>query len=311
MNKPLNVTICSNDAESLARLINQSALIHIQQCETHSDNIDPSKVEILFADPNKAAQFIGQCDKLTWMQSTWAGNRPLVRLSKRDYVLSVAKGVFDVQIREYVFAYLLAHTRRIVDLCQPKHKKHWQPFLPSYLAGKTLGVLGTGSLAQALIPVAKVFGLRLIGVSRSGSQVTGFSRVYRFTDMTSLAKESDFIVNLLPDTPDTKQCLNTCFFNAMKVDSLLINAGRGSAVDESALLDALQHNRPSTAILDVFEQEPLPSSHPFWHHQQIQITHHTAAITRLEDIAALFLSNVERVTQNLPPKYVLDWQRGY
>lgn len=311
MNKPLNITICSNDAEPLNALIKQFELIRVQQCETEASKINPDQVEVLLADPNKAVQFIGQCHQIVWMQSTWAGNSPLVSHPKRDYVLSVAKGVFDVQIREYVFAYLLAHTRRVVDLCQVKHNKRWQPFLPSYLAGKTLGVLGTGSLAQALIPVAQVFGLRLIGVSRSGTQVEDFDRVYRFHNMLSLAQDADFVVNLLPDTPETKKCLNADFFNAMKVGSVLINAGRGSAVDEAALLDALQHNRPSTAILDVFEQEPLPSSHPFWHHQQIQITHHTAAITRVEDIAALFLSNAERVTQNLPPKHVLDWQRGY
>jgi phosphoglycerate dehydrogenase-like enzyme len=311
MINPLDVTICSNDAESLNALIKQSDLIRIKQCETEPSKIAPDKVEVLFADPDKAVQFIGQCQQIIWMQSTWAGNSPLVSHPKRDYMLSVAKGVFDVQIREYVFAYLLAHTRRVVDLYQLKHNKRWQPFLPSYLSGKTLGVLGTGSLAQALIPVAKVFGMQLIGVSRSGSQVEGFDRVYRFTDMVSLAQDADFVVNLLPDTPETQQCLNTDFFNAMKVDSLLINAGRGSVLDEAALLDALKHNRPSTAVLDVFGQEPLPSSHPFWHHQQIQITHHTAAITRVEDIAALFLSNVERVAQNLPPKHVLDWQRGY
>ena len=310
-NQPLQVSICSNDADALASIVSQHNFVEIVQSVTNPGELNPTSVSILLADPNKAAQFIHRCSNLTWMQSTWAGNAPLVRNTKRDYTLTVAKNVFDVQIREYVFTYLLAHVRKTFAMNQLQCSDEWQQHIPNSLAGKTLGILGTGSLAKALLPIAQAFNLRVVGVSRRGQKVAGFEHVYCLHERFELAQESDFVVNLLPETNATIGCLDSDFFAKMKADSLLINAGRGSAINEQDLLYALEQHRPSTAVLDVFNTEPLPDKHPFWRHQQVHITHHTAAITQIEDIAALFLKNVERFAQNTPLEHTLDWQQGY
>ncbi|MBO1254332.1 D-2-hydroxyacid dehydrogenase [Alteromonas sp. 5E99-2] len=308
----INLSICSQDAEELNALLANDERINIVQLSDNPADLDPLKVEVLLASPNLAAQCVNQCNQLTWLQSTWAGNAPLTSLNKRDYTLTVAGGIFNTQIREYVFTYLLNHVRKVFEIERQRDDgSTWQGVLPNYLSGKTLGVLGTGSLAQALIPAAEVFGLNMIGLSRSGKNIKGFTQVFALEDKLLLAEQADFVVSLLPDTAQTTHLLDNEFFQAMKFDSLLINAGRGNVIDEQALIDNLARNKPSKAVLDVFEQEPLPSSHPFWHSDNIHITHHTAAITRVEDVVDLFLKNVDRYINGQPLYCQLDWNKGY
>ena len=308
----VNLSICSQDAKELKALLANDDRINIVQSSGDPAALDPLKVEVLLASPNLAAQCVSLCNQLTWLQSTWAGNTPLVSLEKRDYTLTVAGGIFETQIREYVFTYILNHVRKVFEIEEQANKgPTWQSVLPNYLSGKTLGILGTGSLAQALIPVAQVFGLNVIGLSRTGKNITGFNQVFTLEDKLLLAEQADFVVSLLPDTAQTTHLLDNEFFQAMKFDSLLINAGRGNVIDEQALIDNLARKKPSKAVLDVFEQEPLPSSHPFWYSDHIHITHHTAAISRVEDVVDLFLKNVDRYINGQPLHCQLDWNKGY
>lgn len=310
--KTINLSICSKDANILNELLANDERIQVVQFCDDPAQLDVNRVEVLLASPNLAAQCVNQCHQLTWLQSTWAGNAPLISLEKRDYTLTVAGGIFETQIREYVFTYLLNHVRKVFEIEEKANSNPaWQSVLPNYLSGKTLGILGTGSLAQALIPAAEVFGLNVIGLSRSGNKVKGFHDVYTLENKLILAEKADFVVSLLPDTPETKHLLNQEFFQAMKSHSLLINAGRGNIIDEQALLNNIAQNKPSKAVLDVFEQEPLPATHPFWRSSKIHITHHTAAISRVEDIVDLFLKNIDRYTNGQPLLCQLDWEKGY
>lgn len=305
----INLSICSNDANALNELLAKDERINVVQSCNDPTLLDVNQVEVLLAAPNLAAQCVTECNKLKWLQSTWAGNAPLLSIDKRNYTLTVASGIFETQIREYVFTYLLNHVRKVFEI--EKQQSKWQSVLPSYLSGKTLGILGTGSLAQALVPAADTFGLKVIGLSRSGKSVNGFHEVFTLKDKIKLAENADFVVSLLPDTPQTQHLLNNEFFQAMKLGSLLINAGRGNVIDEQALLDNLALNKPSKAVLDVFEQEPLPHTHPFWHNDKVHITHHTAAISRVEDIVNLFLKNINLYINNQPLLGKFDWNKGY
>jgi phosphoglycerate dehydrogenase-like enzyme len=313
----LNVSILSKDASALAEEIAnawpQPHALNICQAVTTSEQINPDKVEVLLADPNLAAKVIDQCTGLKWCQSTWAGNAPLLNLDKSDYILTGVKGVFGKLMREYVFAYLLQYARNIPAFAHNQNHQPpiWEESPRAPLTGKTLGILGAGSIAQALIPVAKSFEMKVIGLSRSGQAVDGFDDVYAATDLLKFAQEADHVVNLMPDTPATTGVLNQAFFGALKLHSMFINAGRGSAIIEDALLNALDNGTLQAAVLDVFTQEPLPEKHPFWTHPKVVVTAHTAAVSSPEDVASVFVANAKRYIANEALHYQFDFNKGY
>jgi phosphoglycerate dehydrogenase-like enzyme len=325
----LDVTILSDEAHDIASAITQqlasfnsephrgdstfSSNIRIQQVATSPKDIDPHKVSILLSDPDLAAEIIEQCDGLTWCQSTWAGNAPLLRANKRDYLLTGLKGIFGKLMREYVFAYLLQHARNIpaFDVNQNAQPPRWkaEPRLP--LHGQTLGILGIGSIGQSLIPVAHAFGMQVIGLSRSGAPVEGTEAVYTTASIIEFAQHADHIVNLMPDTPETQNVISHELLHALKPHSILVNAGRGSAIDEDALITCLDKGTLAHAVLDVFRQEPLPQNHPFWAHPKVSITAHTAAESQPSDVASVFLKNAKRYFNNQPLHYQFDFDKGY
>ncbi|WP_218398244.1 D-2-hydroxyacid dehydrogenase [Alteromonas lipotrueae] len=313
----LNVSILSKDASALAEEIANAwpepHALNICQAVTTSEQINPDEVEVLLADPNLAAKVVDQCTGLNWCQSTWAGNAPLINLDKSDYILTGVKGVFGNLMREYVFAYLLQYARNIPAFAHNQNHQPpiWEESPRAPLTGKTLGILGAGSIAKALIPVAKSFEMKVIGLSRSGQAVGGFDDVYSAIDLLKFAQEADHVVNLMPDTPATTGVLNQAFFGALKPHSVFINAGRGSAVINDALLNALNNGTLQAAVLDVFTQEPLPKEHPFWTHPKVVVTAHTAAVSSPEDVAGVFITNAIRYMANEPLYYQFNFNKGY
>ena len=287
--------------------------IDVVQCAMSVTNIDVNNVSVLLADPDLAASIIEKCPSLTWCQSTWAGNAPLLQLNKKDYVLTGLKGVFGKLMREYVFAYLLQHARNIPTFAanQLASPPKWEASSRLPLNGQTLGILGIGSIGQALIPVAKAFGMRVVGLSRSGSHVEGTDKVYTPDEIADFAKRADHVVNLMPDTPNTQNMVSYDLLNQLKPHSIFINAGRGSAVDEDALIKSLDEGKLAHAVLDVFRQEPLPAGHAFWTHPNISITAHTAAESAPSDIADVFLNNALRYAANKPLNHAFNFEQGY
>lgn len=287
---------------------------NIIQATDDPSAIDQKQVRVMLADPGLAADIVNDCDRLQWIQSGWAGNTPLIKQQKRDYVLTGVKGVFGRQMREYVFAYLLYFSRNIHAFYEAQKNEgfnKWNKPDYQYLAGKTLGICGAGSIASSLLPVADTFGMRVIGLTRSGDAKPHYDKMYTPSQKIDFAQNSDFIVNLLPDTPDTLNFFDASLFRAMGKGSVLINAGRGSAIDEQALIEALNHEHLRAAVLDVFRQEPLPDHHPFWHHEKIIVTQHTAAESDPKDIAALFHDNARRFLDGEALEHVFDFDKGY
>lgn len=285
----------------------------ISQATDIPSKVNCEAVEVMIADPDLAAQIIPDCKHLTWCQSTWAGNAPLLKLDKTNYTLTALRGVFGPLMREYVFAYLLQYARNLTEFAkqQAATPPRWAsaPRLP--LRGQTLGIVGMGDIGKALIPVAQSFGMTVIGVSRSGSAVKQVERMYNTRELYQFAQQADHVVNLMPDTPGTDGLLNEAFFACLKPHSIFINAGRGNAVDDEGLLISLDKHNLAHAVLDVFTQEPLPSSHPFWHHPKVTVTAHTAAESRPADVANVFLDNAIRFTHGEALLYQCDFAKGY
>ena len=129
--------------------------------------------------------------------------------------------------------------------------------------------------------------------------------------MLDFAKGLDYFVSVLPNTSETRHIINAALLEALPPHAVFVNVGRGSALDESALIHALETKKIAAAVLDVFEQEPLPKEHPFWNTPNLLLTFHTSAPSLPEDIAKLFIENYHRYLNEEELMYRVDFVRGY
>lgn len=308
--------ILSRDADKYASLIKQAGLAHIEFSalqKVPEKSLSFSKFNIVLGEPDLIRQVLPDLKALQWAQSTWAGIRPLAAKGcRRDYTLTGVKDVFGPIMSEFVFCYLLMHERKVLKKYASQQKRRWDPAVPGRLAGKTIGILGVGSIGQEIAKTAKFFSMRTKGYARKPISCEfiddGFCAPMR---LENFVRDLDYLVSVLPDTPETTGILGRQVFKAMKPDTVLINAGRGTVLQENDLIEALASKEISGAVLDVFQEEPLPESHPFWRTPGIIITSHTAAMSRPEDIARIFIENYQSFQSGTPLKYEINFNRGY
>jgi len=266
---------------------------------------------ILLAEPNLATEIINKMSKLEWLQSTWAGVMPLLQKGlKQNYLLTGVKGIFGPLMSEYVFAYLLYFERQLPNYLTSQQKQQWQPLELSSLVGKTLGVMGTGSIGSHIAKSAKQFGLITKGYSYSGKQADGFDKTYASKQLLTFLSDTDYLVNTLPDTPETTELLNEKAFNQLE-NCIFINVGRGSILNELALIQALNTKQVKAAVLDVFKQEPLDKTHPFWTTNNLFITPHIAAPSFPQSMSTLFINNYQKWQAKETLEYLIDFKKGY
>jgi phosphoglycerate dehydrogenase-like enzyme len=267
--------------------------------------------DIILGQPDQAAALLASGAAVSWVQSTWAGVTPLLELGRDDYVLTGVKDTFGPQISEYVFGYLLAREIKLLERLGRQAHKHWWQEPSGTLCGKTLGVMGCGSIGSHVGRTGRHFGMQTVGLSRSGREADGFDRVYSVESLPGFLARPDFLVCALPETPETRGLLGAREFALMKPGCFLVNVGRGSLIDEKALIDALEDGRLAGAALDVFSEEPLPEDSALWHAENALVTAHIAAKSRPADIARIFLANLERFRQGAPLEYLIDFDLGY
>jgi phosphoglycerate dehydrogenase-like enzyme len=268
--------------------------------------------DIVLGAPSMIAKELGNLPNLKWVQSTWAGVEPLLDPSlRRDYILTNARGVFGGLMSEFVFGYLLAHERKIFELAQAQQRKEWKHFLTGTLRGKTIGLLGVGSIGAEVARTAKSFNMTVRGYTRSSEDCEFVDEYFHGGELLKFANGLDYLVSILPNTKETRKLVDADLLSALPPHCVFINVGRGSAVDDSALADALENDKLAGAVLDVFEQEPLPQEHPFWVTKNLQMTFHTSAPSFPEDIARVFIENYRRYIEGKPLKYQVDFERGY
>ena len=270
------------------------------------------EIDILLGEPSRIKAALASLPALVWSQSIWAGVEPLLDpASHRDYILTNARGVFGGLMSEYILGYLLTHERKIFQRLEDQKNKRWDDSDTGTLRGKTIGILGVGSIGAEVARTAKFFGMNVRGYTFSSEASSDVDKYYHGNNLPEFAHGLDYLINILPNTKDTRKIVNADLLNELPPHSLFINVGRGSAVDESALLNALNQNKIAGAVLDVFEQEPLPQDHPFWTTPNLLITFHTAAPSFAKDIAKLFIENYKLFIESKPLKYQVSFEKGY
>jgi len=302
----MTLLILSKHAEQYRQLI-QAALPQMEFAAAPS-----AAVDIVFGEPTLIREALPHLPALKWAQATWAGVEPLLDpVLRRDYVLTNARGVFGGLMSEYVFGYLLLHERRMMERLQAQRAQHWDATPTGTLRGKTIGLLGVGSIGAHLASTAQHFGMTVRGFTRSSESCPNVDFYFHPGALFDFARGLDYLVSVLPNTPATRRLVDAAFLGVLPRHALFINVGRGVAVDESALIQALETESVAGAVLDVFEQEPLPAGHPFWTTKNLLMTFHTSAPSFPEDIARLFVENYGLYRTGHALNYQVDFERGY
>ena len=256
--------------------------------------------------------------KLRWVQTWSAGidSLPLEKLRQRGVLLTDAAGVHSVAVAETALAHMLGLTRGIHIAVRSQMAGEWhRPSELSELYGRTALIVGAGAIGTRIAELARAFGMRTIGIRRTPAPQPAYDRVDGMDKLDEAIAESDYIVNVLPDTPETRGIFDEARFRLMKPTAFFINVGRGASVKTEALVEALRERRIAGAGLDVFEEEPLPSGHPLWALDNVILTPHTAGHTnRLKErVADLFAANLEIYLRGETERLInlVNYDKGY
>lgn len=298
--------VFSREADEYKRLIELAQLPNLELTG------EPQECDVVLGEPKLIRDALPLLSSLKWVQSVYAGVEPLVDpVQRRDYILTNARGVFGELMAEYIFGYLLFHEKKMLERIQAQQAKQWRRSESGVLRGKTIGLLGVGSIGAYLAGTAKHFQMTVKGFTRASETSAQVDKYYHGHDLLAFAEGLDYLVCVLPRTQDTNQIVDADLLNALPPHAVFLNVGRGNAVDESALVKALNDGKLAAAVLDVFDKEPVPEDHPFWTTPNLYMTFHTSAISYPEDITELFIENYQLYLERKPLKFVVDFERGY
>lgn len=259
--------------------------------------------------------------RLRWVQGGMAGAGPVARnsgLLDTDVVVTTAGGVFSNPLAEFVLGGMLHHAKDFERLRERKASKTWSEEETGTLEGKTLCIIGTGSIGKAISERAKPFGMNVIGVKRTVREDDAANEytdeLYAVEDLHEALGKSGYVAVTLPHTADTENLIDAAAMDAMRRGVYFANVGRGAVVDENALVERLESGHISGAALDVFAQEPLPEASPLWELENVVISpHSTDNVPRLMEkkLVELFCANLRRYLAGERLVNVLDKELLY
>jgi phosphoglycerate dehydrogenase-like enzyme len=293
----------------------------------HLPNYDQLPAELpdtdIFVGYSLRAEQLTDAKKLKWIHSTAAGVKQLMYPELRDSGILVTNpsGVFSVPMAEHTMGLLLALARNFPDSVRQQDWTRWsqqelwdKPQHLTELNGQVLLVVGYGSIGHEVAKRAKAFDMRVWGVSRSGEgDRTHLDKLFSAAQLTEALPEADFVLLCAPETSETEHLIGAAQLAKMKRGARLINVGRGSLLDEAALIRALESGALGGAALDVAQTEPLPAESPLWKAPNLMITPHTSAVSdRLwHRETALLMELLERWFDGRELFNRVDFARGY
>jgi glyoxylate/hydroxypyruvate reductase A len=252
--------------------------------------------------------------RLRWVQSLTAGVEDWLTPELPAHVaLTSARGTHRVQMPENILGALFHLTKSYAHYASNQRGGRWERRPTTTLAGKTLGILGLGAIGGELAKKAHALEMRVIGTRRNAEPVAGVERVYPPQATDEVLGQSDFVLLLLPLTPDTENFMNAARFKAMRPSAYVINFGRGGVIVDRDLIEAVRSKMIAGAVLDVFREEPLPAEHPFWNTEGILVLPHIGGMhpKRPEMVANLFAENAKRLLDGQPLRNLVDRVAGY
>ncbi|WP_404446515.1 D-2-hydroxyacid dehydrogenase [Sutcliffiella horikoshii] len=307
-----NILFSGRIVKELERLLNSEEILKERDLRFIAEE-DVSLEDLHWADAYVAFHPVANFhfENLRWVHSLGAGVDRYMALAGKwpeDVLLTRTITSFGQKIGEYTLSYMLKELQHHDRFRDQQGRGEWKMVAPRALNEMEVVVFGTGEIGQELARILRFFGVQVVGVSRSGADKDHFCRVMSMEEV-SLAK-ADFIINTLPLTKETERLFDERFFGRMN-QAVFINVGRGGTVDHDALLGGLDSDALRAAVLDVFEEEPLPAGSPLWSHPGVTITPHISAITTPEEAVVCFLETLEAVESGGELRNWVDVGRGY
>jgi phosphoglycerate dehydrogenase-like enzyme len=266
---------------------------------------------------------VARATRLQWLHCSAhaVGHFPLAELAARGIVVTNSRGIQAIPIAEHVMACLLALARKLPETLRDQQERAWRPNVlvgeasPWLLAGRTIAVIGTGTIGGAIAARAKAFGMRVMGMRRNPARgvPAGFDEIVGPADRNRLLAAADVVVLAAPLTTETHRLLDAAAIATMKSGAIVINVARGQLIDEGALADALEAGRLGGAVLDVFTTEPLPPDSPFWSLPNVIVTPHNSGFRtgHFDAVIDLFAENLTRFERGVELLNRVDLQTGY
>ena len=245
----------------------------------HHSLVDPyiADTDILLCfSPPMADHVVRDAPKLKWIQALGTGVDNIIDLPSlgQEVIVTNIRGIHGAPVSEATIAFMLSLARDMPRSVHAQERCAWERWPAQLLAGKTVGILGVGLIAEYLAPICKAFGMTVVGITGSPRATSGFDRMVKRDDLVAVAPELDFLVVLIPMSAETHNIVGEKVFAAMKRSAYLVNVARGGVVDEPALIEALEAGEIAGAGLDVFSQEPLPPDNPLWKTRNVTVFPH-------------------------------------
>ncbi|XP_028405379.1 uncharacterized protein LOC114527870 [Dendronephthya gigantea] len=277
-------------------------------------------LDILIADPDDVFKYICQLPKLKWLQSTYAGVENVVKQMRQDkptFVVTRLGGVFGPHLAEYVIGHVIAREKKFSLSRKCQQTRTWgayETFMYRPLSELTIGILGFGDIGKEIAKCCKSMKMTVNIVHRTvpATKCSFVDQSFSTEELPEFLQQCDYICNVLPSTPSTRGLLSgNILENCKERKAVLINIGRGDVISCDSILNALNNQWISCAILDVFKEEPLPNDSALWTHPQVTITPHIAGLNKTNQVIDSFMRNFELFKEEKPMKYVVDWNKGY
>jgi phosphoglycerate dehydrogenase-like enzyme len=315
MNNSLNVLVHVRESSERYRTrLRDSGRVSYTFCNSEEEvRQSIESADVIVGSISFPSHLLPSAKNLKWIQVTGAGvDAFLAKGSLPEGVLLTRADVaFGDQIAEYVLGHLLALTQKLRDVIHLQQERTWQPLQVEFLAGKTMGIIGTGSIGQAVAARARGMGMRTIGVARTPRHIPGFDSIYGPKELSCVLPRLDVLVLCVPLTAETRGMLGCEEIAYLKTSSILVNVARGGIVDEPALIDALRRHSIRAAILDVFEREPLPADSPLWAMDHVTVTSHHSGLNIPDDVIDFFLENLRQFQSGVRLNGIVDVTLGY
>jgi phosphoglycerate dehydrogenase-like enzyme len=272
------------------------------------------EAEILIAAHIDGRDLAARAPRLRWIQSTSAGVEKLVPHLPPSVVLTNASGVHGPKGAEYAMTALLMLNHGVPHFVTSQRERRWDPLFTSPIAGRTVVIVGVGRIGGEVARLARRFGMKVLGVRRSGRPHPGVHRMFTAKGLRAAFREADFVVVTAPLTPGTRGLIGAKELDCLPRHAGLVNLGRGAVVDYEALSAKLWAKELSGAVLDVFPEEPLSPESPFWSTPNVVLSPHCAVddgrayVPRCLDI---FFDNLRRYLAGRSLRNVVDRMQGY
>lgn len=291
----------------LRETLDGAGLDYVLDCDMQADLVD----YIIYA-PNSGLTDFGVFPKLKAVLCLWAGVEDMV--GNETLRVPLARMVDEDGLTQGMVEWVTGHTLRHhlgMDAHIVNQDQLWDCTPPPIAQDRRVTVLGLGALGEACAQSLVRLGFDVTGWSRSAKNIDGMTCLSGVDGLQTALRGAQIVVLLLPDTPATENILNAETLALLDAGAFVINPGRGTLVDDDALLDALDTGQVAHATLDVFRVEPLPQAHPFWPHPNVTVTPHIASFTRPATAARVIAANIARAERGAPLLHLVDRSLGY